>query len=345
MAPPTETRHRNITLINTAAPRHMHAHNQTPSVTHREQETQTLLEALTANQNVHIYGRRGQGKTHIATTATQQLRQDTTYINCTEHDTEYKLLKKLHQDIVDRDAKDGLHTGDLKEQIVGHLTGHNIVILDEVDFHTDLNNILYWLTDRPEVTVATISSNTGDITAQIDSRTASRIQPFHLHLDDYRQQETAELLAHWVNDREDLEVTKRALVRAAMNTVNLAYAKTWINTADRYVDDVVTAPAMAKAKTQARTHYEDWLLQDFTEHHHIVLEAIYQLTGPVDRTTSTGDVYEQYTDLCEVLGNDGRTQRRVGSYIDDLDLLGVLDVEKHHGGSEGKTRTIRLQQV
>lgn len=345
MTPPTETRRRNTPLINTATPAHMHEQHQNPSATHREHETQALIDALTANQNVHIYGRRGQGKTHIAVTATQQLRPDTAYINCITHDTEYKLLKKLHNEIVGEPAKDGLHTGDLKERVTGHLTGHNVVILDEVDFHTDLNNTLYWLTDQPEATVTTISSNTGDITAHIDSRTASRIQPFHLHLDDYRQEETAEVLAHWATNEDDLEVTKRAIVRTAMKTNNIAYAKTWLNTAESYVEDVVTAPAVAKTKTQARTVYEDWLLQDFTPHHHIVLEAVYQLTDPVDRQTTTGEVYEQYTDLCAVLGNDARTQRRVGSYIDDLDLLGIIDVTKHHGGSEGKTRAIRLQQV
>jgi len=67
--------------------------------------------------------------------------------------------------------------------------------------------------------------------------------------------------------------------------------------------------------------YEDQLLQHFTPHHHLVLEAVYQLTDPVKETFRTGNLYDHYTDLAATMGRDPLTARRISDYIDHLELL------------------------
>jgi CDC6, C terminal. len=58
-----------------------------------------------------------------------------------------------------------------------------------------------------------------------------------------------------------------------------------------------------------------------------------------------GGVVDRYTKLCESsTGSAARTRRRVTDYLDDLNLLGIIDVESRTGG-DGSTRIITLQKL
>lgn len=84
------------------------------------------------------------------------------------------------------------------------------------------------------------------------------------------------------------------------------------------------------------------MLQDFTPHHALLLEAIDPLCTDSQDTTFAGDVYTRYNDLCDNVNRDVLTNRRLGDFLTHLTLLGLIEVEYHRGGEAGKTYEIRL---
>jgi len=56
----------------------------------------------------------------------------------------------------------------------------------------------------------------------------------------------------------------------------------------------------------------------------------------------TGDVYEVYSELCNQLGLETLTQRRISGLINELDITGILNARVVSLGRYGRTKKIRL---
>ena len=56
----------------------------------------------------------------------------------------------------------------------------------------------------------------------------------------------------------------------------------------------------------------------------------------------TGDVYEVYVELCNTLGLEFLTQRRISGLINELDITGILNARVVSLGRYGRTKKIRL---
>jgi cell division control protein 6 len=76
-------------------------------------------------------------------------------------------------------------------------------------------------------------------------------------------------------------------------------------------------------------------------HNKLILLAIYILTKNGGKAT-TGEVYSQYRTLCQTLGIESVTQRRVSDIISELDMVGIINAQVVSRGRYGKTRIISL---
>jgi len=113
----------------------------------RQQEYQAIIEVFeaTGSQHGYVYGPRGSGKTSITTHALDAAENsaDTVYLSCMQHDTQYKVLQELCDQVIGESIEEGHHTATLKHQFESILdTTAVAIVLDEIDF------LLTILTDR-----------------------------------------------------------------------------------------------------------------------------------------------------------------------------------------------------
>jgi cell division control protein 6 len=74
----------------------------------------------------------------------------------------------------------------------------------------------------------------------------------------------------------------------------------------------------------------------------LVLYSIYLLEIHGEGEVITGSVFDIYTELCEQLGFDLLTQRRVGDLVNELDMLGIINAKVESKGRYGRTKKIKL---
>jgi len=80
-------------------------------------------------------------------------------------------------------------------------------------------------------------------------------------------------------------------------------------------------------------------LQNLTLHSKLVLLSVYHLSKP---SATTGEIYDIYNELCGELGAGLLTQRRLGTLINELDAMGLLNAKVISMGRYGRTKKIRL---
>jgi cell division control protein 6 len=79
---------------------------------------------------------------------------------------------------------------------------------------------------------------------------------------------------------------------------------------------------------------------NLTLHSKLVLLSVYRLNKP---TATTGEIYDVYNELCGELGASLLTQRRLGTLVNELDALGLLNARIVNMGRYGRTKKIRLE--
>jgi len=81
-------------------------------------------------------------------------------------------------------------------------------------------------------------------------------------------------------------------------------------------------------------------LKNLTLHSKLVLLSVYHLNRP---SANTGEIYDVYNDLCGEFGAGLLTQRRLGSLINELDSMGLVNAKVVSMGRYGRTKKIRLE--
>jgi cell division control protein 6 len=193
------------------------------------------------------------------------------------------------------------------------------------------------------LTIVTITTPGIDLSTRLDDRTYSSLQPQHAQVAPYTADEAAQILTRHAEDMVPQPVTVAALRRIARQSTNIHVGLHWLRRAAEVHDAhaVITAKTIQMLRWGAFHRY--WLdtLTDFTRHHAIALKAVEQVTAETD-CAYTGMVYDRYATLCRGRGWQPLTARRVSDFLDHLDLLGLIQVDHFRGGTEGKTRAIRL---
>lgn len=330
--------------------------NPNDSILNRDHEVNALHDRLTLHgqSNLYVYGPRGSGKTAVAHQVVEQLPNniETSYISCLNNNTQYQVLDEMYYTLSGTRLGTGYHTSDLKHRIEEEFDKTDtVLILDEIDFlfANDGSDLLYYLSrlepDHP-LQIVGISANYPEPANIIDSRTYSSFHPEHIEFEPYTQEQAVDILSrHASGARETKEISHDAISHIASSTQNIRFGLHWLDLAINTADEHVSTEAVEIAHLEAIQRYQKTLLNDFTTHHYILLEAINQLVSENDHSIYTGAVYDRYDELCDDVEENNLSHRQLSDYLKHLNLLNIINVNHQQGGTRGKTREIQLNST
>jgi len=81
-------------------------------------------------------------------------------------------------------------------------------------------------------------------------------------------------------------------------------------------------------------------LKNLTLHSKMVLLSVYHLNKS---SATTGEIYDVYNELCGEMGSGLLTQRRLGTLVNELDSMGLVNAKVVSMGRYGRTKKIRLE--
>jgi Cdc6-like AAA superfamily ATPase len=200
--------------------------------------------------------------------------------------------------------------------------------------------------NQSTVNLITISNQSLNLQKQVEERTFSSFQPYPIQLEPYTGEEVYDIILD--RARKSLKpqtVQKSSLTYIASKTTNPRFGIQWLKTAAKTADKIITENHVQQIEEKAIDEYIDQLLGPFTEHHKLVYQAIEELAENTDTTIQTGDVYEKYQENCQTQELESLSNRRISDHLKQLELLNLIKVDYHYGGTKGKTREIHLSHV
>ncbi|MFC7213073.1 Cdc6/Cdc18 family protein [Saliphagus sp. GCM10025334] len=320
----------------------------------RADQLQQLRSATSSESvpvNLHLYGPRGTGKTHLARHVLETLAEDTQtcLVPCTEFDTQYKVLKQLCRTVTGDEVSDGYHASDLKRMFEERSSDvQTIIVLDQVDFLllNDGSDLLYYLSRLQSddgLGIITISETLPTLQPELEERTFSTLHPETVLFKPYSSQTLFKILWDCVSTAFHPDtVTREAVSVIASSTENAAYGLQWLKTAGEHAETIVSKELVEEVRPETDRAYVDQLLAGFSIHHRVLYEAVVKLTDGSREVVHTGEIYRTYRKLLESKRVKPLSDRRISDFIKHLELLQVIEADYHYGGRHGKTREIRL---
>ena len=341
---------------------------------HREEQIRLLGQTVAPVlrnarcSNIFIYGKTGTGKTAVAKYVLSHLETKAKeygapvrfcYVNCRMIGSEYRIFASLSQNIGLSIPFTGLSVGEVFDRFRNGLDSSRtifIVVLDEVDalIKDRGDGILYELTrinetlHRSKVSIIGISNDLR-LKELLDPRVFSSLSEEELVFRPYDASELHNILL----ERSRLSFHDHALSEAALNICSALAAaehgdarraldllRVAGEVAERQGATVVTEDHVRKAEKHIEHNRVVDALQNLTMHSKLVLLSVYRLSKT---SATTGTIYDVYSDICGDLGVGLLTQRRLGSLINELDAMGLLNAKVISMGRYGRTKKIRLE--
>jgi cell division control protein 6 len=317
--------------------------------------------------NIFIYGKTGTGKTAVTKYVLSHLEAKAKeygasvrfcYVNCRMIGTEYRIFASLSQSIGLSVPFTGLSVGEVFDRFRASLDGSRtlfIVVLDEVDslIKDRGDGLLYELTRINETLrnsrVSLIGiSNDLRLKEFLDPRVFSSLSEEEMIFRPYDASELHNILL----ERSKLSFNEGSLSEAALNVCS-ALAAAEHGDARRALDLLRVAGEVAERKgaaTITEEHVKEAekniehnrvveALKNLTLHSKLVLLSVYHLNKS---SVTTGEIYDVYNKLCGELGVSLLTQRRLGTLVNELDVMGLLNAKVVSMGRYGRTKKIRL---
>ncbi len=318
--------------------------------------------------NIFVYGKTGTGKTAVTKYVLSHLEAKAKeygasvrfcYINCRMIGTEYRVFANLNQSIGIIVPFTGLSVGEVFDRFRRGLDGSKtlfIVVLDEIDalIKDRGDNLLYELTRINEtlhnsrVSIIGISNDLR-LKEFLDPRVFSSLSEEEIIFRPYDASELRNILL----ERSKLSFNEGSLSEAALNVCS-ALAAAEHGDARRALDLLRVAGEVAErqgAKTITEIHVKEAeeniehnrvveALKNLTLHSKLVLLSVYHLNKS---NVTTGEIYDVYNKICGKLGAGLLTQRRLGTLVNELDVMGLLNAKVVSMGRYGRTKKIRLE--
>ncbi|MEX0920894.1 MAG: orc1/cdc6 family replication initiation protein [Candidatus Pacearchaeota archaeon] len=355
-----------------------HIPNEIP---HRSEEIKQLASILAPvlrgerTSNIFCYGKTGTGKTlsihYVREELLKRVKKESDfelrieYLNCKLRkvsDTEYRILAELIKKLGGSVPETGLPTETVYNRFIDLVDSKKqflLLILDEVDqavkkISTDF---LYNLTRiNSELTKTQIGlvgiSNDLTFLEGIDPRVRSSLSEEEIVFAPYNALQLQEILS-----RRAESAFKEGIVEEGVIQKCAAYAAREHGDARRALDLLRIAGELAerdgsgkiflKHIDEANTKIERDKILDVIKSEpkqfQYVLQSIIDLSEKNGKEPFfTGDVYNNYQDLCLKNKLDALTQRRVGDIIQEFDMLGIINVRVISKGRGGRMREIKL---
>jgi cell division control protein 6 len=341
---------------------------------HREEQIRLLGETVAPVlkdarcSNIFIYGKTGTGKTAVTKYVLNHLEAKAKecgapvkfcYVNCRMTGSEYRVFANLSQNIGMTIPFTGLSVGEVFDRFRNGLDASRtmfIVALDEVDslIKARGDGLLYELTRMNETlhnSKVSIIGISNDLRLKefLDPRVFSSLSEEEMVFRPYDASELRNILL----ERSKLSFHEGVLSEAALNVCS-ALAAAEHGDARRALDLLRVAGEVAERQgakaiveehvREAEKHIEHNrvvdALKNLTLHSKLVLLSVYHLTKS---SATTGEIYDIYNELCGELGAVLLTQRRLGTLINELDAMGLLNAKVVSMGRYGRTKRIRLE--
>jgi cell division control protein 6 len=341
---------------------------------HRENQIR-LLGAVVAPvlknarcSNIFIYGKTGTGKTAVTKYVLSHLGVKAKeygasvrfcYVNCRMTGSEYRIFASLSQSLGLTIPFTGLSVGEVFDRFRSGLDmSHTlfIVILDEVDalIKNRGDHILYELTrinetlHKSRVSIIGISNDLR-LKEFLDPRVFSSLSEEEMIFRPYDASELHNILF----ERSKLSFREDTLSEAALNVCSALAAaehgdarraldllRVAGEVAERQGATLVTDEHVREAEKCIEHNRIVDALSNLTLHSKLVLLSVYHLNKS---SVTTGEIYDVYNGLCGELGVGLLTQRRLGTLINELDAMGLLNAKVVSMGRYGRTKKIRLE--
>jgi cell division control protein 6 len=344
---------------------------------HRDEQIKCLGETVAPllkgarGSNLFIYGKTGTGKTAVARYVLSRLEFrakefsapiKVCYLNCRMVGSDYRVFAALCQSIGVQIPFTGLSVGEVFDRFRLGLDASRlnfVIVLDEADALVKSNGdrLLYELTrinetlTKSRVTLVGISNDLR-FKEFLDPRVLSSLSEEELVFRPYDAWELRNILS----ERAKAAFCQEALSDSALGLC-AALAAAEHGDARRALDLLRVAGEVAErngAKIVVEEHVRDAEkhiehnrvfegLQNLTLHSKLVVLSVYHLSKSGATGAITGEISEIYEELCSELGLTPLTQRRLGTLVNELDAMGLLNAKVLSMGRYGRTKKIRLQ--
>jgi archaeal cell division control protein 6 len=328
--------------------------------------------------NLFLYGKTGTGKTlavqYVRDEIIKRAKENSVevkieYLNCKLRkvaDTEYRILAALIRQLGGTIPATGLPTDQVYSRFIELIDGKKqliVLVFDEIDQAVKKisDSFMYSLTRlNSELSNAQISlvgiSNDITFLENIDPRVRSSLGEEEIVFPPYNALQLQDIL----NERCK-EAFKEGVVAEGVTAKCAAFAAREHGDARRALDLLRIAGELSEREGSDKVNLEyidkanqkiekDKIL-DIVEtepkQFQLVLHAILNLTREAKKSKEedrffTGDVYNDYQELCKKTKTEVLTQRRVSDILAEIDMLGLINAKVISKGRHGRTREIKL---
>ena len=344
------------------------------SLPHREEQIRLLGETVAPVlkdarcSNIFIYGKTGTGKTAVTKYVLGHLETKAkeygapvrfSYVNCRMTGSAYRVFASLTQSLGMSVPFTGLSVGEVFDRFRGRLDSSRtnfIAVLDEIDalIKDRGDSVLYELTrineglSKSKFSLIGISNDLR-LKEFLDPRVFSSLSEEEIVFRPYDASELRNILL----ERSKLSFHEGSLSDAALSICS-ALAAAEHGDARRALDLLRVAGEVAERRgskliseehvREAEKHIEHdrvvEALKNLTLHSKLVLLSVYRLSKA---SATTGEIFDVYSQLCGELGSGLLTQRRLGTLINELDSMGLVNAKVVSMGRYGRTKKIRLE--
>ncbi len=318
--------------------------------------------------NIFIYGKTGTGKTAVVKFVMSHLESKAKeygapvkfcYLNCRITNSEYRIFATLSQNIGVIVPFTGLSVSEVSNRFRVGLDSSKtifIIILDEIDslIKNRGDSLLYELTrinenlSKSKVSIIGISN---DLRMKdfLDPRVFSSLSEEELVFRPYNANELRNILF----ERSKLSFNEGTISASAISIAS-ALAAAEHGDARRALDLLRVAGEVAERKGANKiidAHVREAeksiehnrvvdALKNLTLHSKLVLLSVFHLKKS---NATTGEIYDIYDELSKEIGVSPLTQRRLGTLINELDVMGILNAKVVSMGRYGRTKKIRSE--
>jgi cell division control protein 6 len=329
--------------------------------------------------NIVMWGETGTGKTLVARHVCERLEATTegtdgsivtAYVNPDPISTYTSTFRKIAEQ-VNAKANDpvdvpslGLSAEHYRDKklwpiVEREFPGGLVVIIDEIDKHGEINEILYTLSrakskDDVNFPVVTIGiSNDIEFKGDIDSRAQSTLQPKHWTFTPYEEDQLVSILdnrrdAFYQEVLEDDVISKVAELAAdehgdARRAVRLL--RNAGEVADEEGGEIVTADHVSEADELVEVELFMEMVKGTPLSGKLLLFALTRLdrNNPEKEWFRTSEIHQVYETVAKDVRVEPKGYNRALELLNKHVTTGVLESKKKEGGDDGKFRSYSLQ--
>ena len=347
------------------------------SFPHRESEIDHIVRVLssilrnTRPSNILLYGKTGTGKTSTTNHVTNMLNEaakekvKVCYVNCQVYDSPYSILVTVVNSFSESGEDPIPALGWPLDRIYSELVArmnyqkrYYLLVLDEVDKLIQKNGgdslyVILKIIDDSQISRTSIIGITNDANflESLDPRVRSRMNQESIMFAPYDAPQLKDIIAYRLRG-----ITKDGVVdESAINLCSaigaqehgdarkaLDLMRISIEIAVRENRERVTDREVYEARDKYEMNVIHAAISSLPLQSKMVLLSSVVTQELSKRLMITGEIFENYRNICIELGFVPLTSRRVGDILSELEEFGLLSATTRSMGRYGRTRFIRV---